>query len=206
MSWIKPFTLLALLASACSGGTPGDTLIAPGSGVDSGAAGPATLADAAMTAADGAEGGASDPDAESGPPPVVDVDQCPDAGTPAAWSDLYNCYFGPSGIAKCGSASGCHDIANDDGAQGSGFVCGHSSLECWQGMNMSVLPNGVPIVFGPDGGIPLADPTTATLWLALRKTSGEGLDNMPLLPATATFSSYDVARIATWIGRGAPND
>jgi hypothetical protein len=194
MYWNKPGALIALFFFGCGGGDgalplPSEDLTRTqsGSGASSG------------TIADVDAGSSPDPDAG-----VPEIDQCPDASPEGHWPDLYNCYFGPTGIANCGSAAGCHDVANDDGTAGSGFLCGHSADDCWMGMNTSLLAGMLPIAEGPDGGF--ADPTTSTLWSALRKTSGQGQDNMPVAPATVVFSSPDMARIAAWIQRGAPND
>jgi hypothetical protein len=50
------------------------------------------------------------------------------------WSDLYTCYFGPTGKANCSAQAGCHVTANSVAATISGFVCGASKQDCWFGM------------------------------------------------------------------------
>jgi hypothetical protein len=50
------------------------------------------------------------------------------------WTDLYTCYFGPTGKANCSAQSACHVNANSLAAGISGFVCGNSKDDCWFGM------------------------------------------------------------------------
>src|SRR3974390_2430278 len=52
----------------------------------------------------------------------------------STFTALYNDYFGPMGKANCTSLSTCHNSASAQGAGTSGFVCGTSKDECWQGM------------------------------------------------------------------------
>jgi hypothetical protein len=50
------------------------------------------------------------------------------------WTDLYTCYFGPTGKANCSSQAGCHVTLNTSAAVISGFVCGATKEDCWFGM------------------------------------------------------------------------
>jgi hypothetical protein len=47
-------------------------------------------------------------------------------------------------------------------------------------------------------------PEQTSLYIVLRKSDGTGI--MPKRPETVVFSPDDMARIATWLRRGAPND
>jgi hypothetical protein len=134
---------------------------------------------------------------------AAETDQCPDAATEGHWSDLFRCYFGTTSIANCGQSDACHQTSAGTGTESSGFVCGQTADSCWQGMTSSSETFFSPIV-PTDGGPP--DVTTVTLWSVLRKTSGQGLNDMPYAPTTVVFTSPDMARIASWIERGAPND
>jgi hypothetical protein len=118
------------------------------------------------------------------------------------WTDLYTCYFGPTAPASCASQSGCHSAADQAGALGSGYVCGTTQQTCWQGMTMSSLSGLAPIAM-PFGG---TDPTSATLFSALRKADGTGIDNMPLSPLSYIFQGGDMNRISAWIAGGALNN
>jgi hypothetical protein len=133
----------------------------------------------------------------------TEADQCPGASPQGQWSDLYRCYFGATGIANCGQSDSCHQTSAGVGTESSGFVCGQTADSCWQGMTSSSASDMSPIV--PTDGGP-SDVTTVTLWSALRKTSGQGLSDMPNAPTTVVFTATDMARIAAWIQRGAPND
>ena len=50
------------------------------------------------------------------------------------WTDLYACYFGPTGKANCSAQSGCHVSPDGTVASISGFVCGTTKESCWFGM------------------------------------------------------------------------
>jgi hypothetical protein len=50
------------------------------------------------------------------------------------WTDLYTCYFGPTGKANCSAQAGCHVSMNSVAATLSGFVCGATKEDCWFGM------------------------------------------------------------------------
>jgi hypothetical protein len=50
------------------------------------------------------------------------------------WTDLYTCYFGPTGKANCSAQAGCHVTPNTVAASIGGFVCGATKDDCWFGM------------------------------------------------------------------------
>lgn len=54
------------------------------------------------------------------------------------WTDLYTCYFGPTGKANCSAQSACHVSPNSSAAAISGFVCGSTKESCWFGMTHSI--------------------------------------------------------------------
>ena len=129
---------------------------------------------------------------------------------PSTWTALYADYFGPTGLANCSSLSTCHGSAMATGAGTSGFVCGTSKDECWQGMtvgtNCVAAVPPCPIVQGK-----VAE--TTGLYNNLHKVdaTGKQTGTMPLNGATLTakgyvFSPSDVARISAWIAQGAPNN
>jgi hypothetical protein len=131
------------------------------------------------------------------------VDPCAGTGgaAPHTWSALYACYFGPTGKASCSAQGICHGSATQTGSQISGFVCGTSSQECWQGMTQGMCSGGAvppcPIVQSGQ------DPTRTGLYMNLRKSDGTG--NMPL-NSGFTFTADDMARISAWIQEGAQNN
>jgi hypothetical protein len=133
------------------------------------------------------------------------------------WTSLYADFFGPTGQASCSlsSQSSCHGTASDTGAQVSGFVCGSTQDQCWQGMTMGLAADAGGGLFSPilppDGG----DPSHSQLWASIHKsTSTGGLENMPCgdptvclsASATYTFTDSDLACISTWAQQGAPNN
>jgi hypothetical protein len=133
-----------------------------------------------------------------GPP-----DPCADGGTSSSWTDLYTCFFGPTGKASCSAQGTCHGDPSQTGALSSGFVCGTSKDACWQGMtqgtcNASTIPP-CPIV--PAGGT--ASFKSTGLYNNLAKVGGGG--NMPQ-NGSYLFTQADLARIAQWITDGAKND
>lgn len=71
---------------------------------------------------------------------ALTTDPCasPEALTPT-WHDLYQCYFGPSGKASCTAQGFCHGSPTEQGGGYSQFICGSSSLECWQGMTIGEI-------------------------------------------------------------------
>lgn len=111
------------------------------------------------------------------------------------WQDLYACYFGPVGVASCGSMAQCHGTPDDTGSLSSGgFVCSPTDQTgCWQSMTSVLVPAGSA-----------ASPTMTQLYFALRKTDGTG--SMPLIPLSLVFQTGDMARIEAWIEAGAPNN
>ncbi|MGP6156622.1 MAG: hypothetical protein ACLPYS_03695 [Vulcanimicrobiaceae bacterium] len=114
------------------------------------------------------------------------------------WQDLYACYFGPSGVASCGSqGTACHGSADALGAETAPhFLCGTTSDTCWQGM--------INAMAVPDGGS--TQPTGTLLYSVLRKTSGDSvLSTMPL-GSTYAFPEAAVAQITAWIEQGAQNN
>src|SRR5579872_3303391 len=93
------------------------------------------------------------------------------------WTDLYTCYFGPTGKASCSGKSGCHGITNSSAAAISGFVCGASKDDCWFGMTHPIyVLLGVEPLTPCDAGAAAAD------------------GSCPMLPADA---SPDAAPICT---------
>ncbi len=62
------------------------------------------------------------------------ADHCagPDLGH--TWTDLYTCYFGPSGKTSCVGQGFCHGSSNGTGAFPVGWTCGTTRESCWQGM------------------------------------------------------------------------
>lgn len=149
-----------------------------------------------------------------------------DAGCDAAtWTCLYEDYFGPSGQASCTAQSSCHGTSGQAGAQVSGFVCGPSKEECWQGMTQGVAldAGGIfcPIVCtgtcSQTGSACPTDPTQQELYQDIHKAQGGSgqLNNMPCggnlttcpaSGATYTFTSDDLSRISTWIQQGAQDN
>jgi hypothetical protein len=142
------------------------------------------------------------------------------AGTPT-WTYLYDTYFGQTtsedggtsyGLAACGLAISCHQLATDPGATTvppkSGFVCGTTSDECYQG-----LLNATPPLVTPGDAGTAADPMMAPLYQALWNGStpgnclGAGVckNNMPFT-LVYHFTPANLALIALWIQNGAANN
>jgi len=139
-------------------------------------------------------------------------------GTPT-WTYLYDTYFGqtPSedggssyGLAACGLATSCHQLATDPGATTkppvSGFVCGTTKDECYEGL-LNATP---PLVSPSDAGTP--NPTMAPLYQALWNGSTPGncaegtcKNNMPYT-LVYQFTPANLALIALWIQNGAANN
>ena len=117
------------------------------------------------------------------------------------WSDLYACYFGPSGKAGCTAQSACHGSFPQQSTQFSGFVCGTSKDAVWYGMthpiyvfnnSLATCDAGAAALDGscPDGGDDAGatfcgcykpaivntggtpDPTTTYLWPSLQTACG----------------------------------
>ena len=77
-------------------------------------------------------------------------------GGGSRWQDLYTSYFGLAGQASCSQLKGsCHRATADLGVATSGFVCGTTSDECWQGMTQG--QGGHP----GQGGRPQGGPQSA---------------------------------------------
>jgi hypothetical protein len=140
---------------------------------------------------------------------ILVVDPCPpDAGH--TWTDLYGCYFGPSGKASCAAINECHGSVSDPGAAFN-FVCGHTKEACYQG----VINFGA----GDAGPMPVPD---AKLWSSFLRTPGQASGFMPCnvlalagnIPTCSidtagnsyTFSSDDMKRINAWIAEGAQDN
>jgi len=72
----------------------------------------------------------------------VTADRCADPDLGHTWTDLYDCYFGPSGKTSCVAQGFCHGGPNQLGALYPGaWVCGTSRESCWQGTRQA--PAGV---------------------------------------------------------------
>jgi hypothetical protein len=96
----------------------------------------------------------------------------------------------------------CHQAAQDSGATimpVSGFVCGTTAQDCYQGLLKSTPPLVAPSY--------TANPTMAPLYQSLYVGGNEGLlsNNMPLTGVYA-FTPSDLALIAQWIRNGSPNN
>ena len=207
MSWLDRVVVIALVCAACNSGDDPEPP-APVSSVpparspepaDAGEGAQDAVTDSGDTSAEASADAAAPADAAP-----TETDQCPDAAAVGQWSDLYRCYFGTTGIANCGQSDGCHQTSAGSGSESSGFVCGQTADSCWQGMTSSSIPSRFDAIVPTDGGP--SDVTRVILWSVLRKTSGQGLSEMPYTPTTVVFTSPDMARIAAWIQRGAPKD
>jgi hypothetical protein len=119
--------------------------------------------------------------------PTVD---CKQTGTACStWTYLYACYFGTSA---------------------SGFVCGSTKNDCWQGMTLGENPNlptlvhtnkapsqylyGVLYQDGTDGGVSSNNMPTSSAVL---------LSAPPVMPG---FTKAEMACIKGWVAAGAQND
>ena len=204
MPWLHRLAAIAFLCAACNSG---DELAPPlpvSSVPPARSPEPADAGDGAQDVLVDTHAEASSDASSPGDAAPTETDQCPDAAAAGPWSDLYRCYFGATGIANCGQSDGCHQTSAGMGSESSGFVCGQTVDSCWQGMTSSSMPSVFDAIVPSDGGP--SDVTSVTLWSVLRKTSGQGLNDMPYAPTTVVFTSPDMARIAAWIQRGAPND
>jgi hypothetical protein len=91
------------------------------------------------------------------------------------WTNLYECYFGPSGKASCGGQGFCHVTPNVPNAATMGdltgsiwWVCGATRESCWQGLwngQMVCQPQTIPLdagcEAGPDGAASDSGPNDA---------------------------------------------
>jgi hypothetical protein len=130
-----------------------------------------------------------------------------DAGTggeaSATWTSLYADFFG--GLAACSANGSCHGAPGDFGSGYSGFVCGLTKDECYQGLTGDPSPI-LPLEAG--------DIKNTVFWLSLHKQSGGGSNNMPCgLPdscpanmSTYAFTDGDLQRITTWYQQGGLNN
>jgi hypothetical protein len=143
----------------------------------------------------------------------------PDAGS--TWTDLYSCYFGPSGVASCAALGECHASAASQGAV-DGFICGPTKETCFTGFTTwDVVDAGAD---AGDADITSAPAVVASRVVAnLRSVVSPGA-LMPCNPveetitgqtyvqcnSTAgsayTFTQADVARIQAWITEGAQDN
>jgi len=146
------------------------------------------------------------------------VDPCDATDGGHRWSDLYTCFFGPTGRASCTAQGFCHGAMEQTGATVSNYVCGANKFDCWQGIQAIAIPID-------------NSPTHSVLYAALRKsadtTKSSAANNMPCNPLTLqlpdggtragcqpypntgrayTFSQDDLSRITAWIGEGARED
>ncbi len=92
---------------------------------------------------------------------------CQDGG--AAWTDLYDCYFGPAAASTCaGNGAGyCHASLSEQGGSVSNFQCPPDPAACYAGITaaMSIVPAGGA-----------SDPTTTKLYQVLRMADGTCAD------------------------------
>jgi hypothetical protein len=65
---------------------------------------------------------------------LLSPDPCDLTNGGHTWSDLYTCYFGPTGKANCSAQAQCHASLAGTGAITSGFVCGTTKEGCWFSM------------------------------------------------------------------------
>jgi hypothetical protein len=102
---------------------------------------------------------------QGGQPLLEDPCAATDGGH--TWSDLYTCYFGPSGKASCSALSACHGNFPQgsggtlNGAVTSGYVCGSTKQECWYGMTHA-YDAGEADDGGPDAVADAGDGATMT--------------------------------------------
>jgi hypothetical protein len=109
------------------------------------------------------------------------------------WSDLYACYFGPSGTDSCaGTGNSCH--GNPAAMGGSFWNCGMTSDSCYQGMT------GYPALMIMSSQ---SSPTMAHLYNVVCSVTGQGYMPLGCSVPSETLESGDLARIAAWIGAGA---
>jgi hypothetical protein len=141
------------------------------------------------------------------------VDPCPaDAGN--TWTDLYQCYFGPSGRASCAGMSDCHtSSSNTIGAGGFFFVCGPTKDTCWDGFTSFLVDgdagpmrtvgagNTLQYLRAPGSKVPIM-PCNVT-------GQGNGVPTCNLLGLAGnayTFTQDDLNRINAWIMNGAQDN
>jgi hypothetical protein len=118
-----------------------------------------------------------------------------------SFTDLYACYFGPTGVVSCESQSTCHGAADEQGARSSKYVCAPTQGDCYQGM----LAGGL---IAPGS---MADPTMSLLYFVLCKfdpsSPSQFTGQMPKnCPPATWLKPGDLASIGAWIKEGAPNN
>jgi hypothetical protein len=102
------------------------------------------------------------------------VDPCSSPSLGHTWTDLYTCYFGPSGKASCTAQGICHGAAGQTGALTSGYICGTTKDSCWSGMTQG-LPGcdaGTAADAAPDA--PAADTGSAESGASDGGSAGSG--------------------------------
>jgi hypothetical protein len=140
-------------------------------------------------------------------------------GAAATWTNLYTCYWGPTGAASCTAQTSCHGGSQELGSTTTGFVCADKD-SCWSSMTQMGTGGLPPILClstaGCTSGVTSYEDTQ--LWGGLHQAgSPPTLDNMPCgnplavpscTPAEAkyTFSTYDLDQISTWIQGGAQDN
>lgn len=114
-----------------------------------------------------------------------------DSGSGITWTDLYRDFFGASAPASCKGNGTCHGSVSEGG--GSIWVCGDTQASCYTGITATAAAL-----------INTKDPASSTLLgVALRSSQG---GNMPLSPASYTFSDASIKRISDWMAAGAQNN
>lgn len=111
------------------------------------------------------------------------------------WTDLYQCYFGPTGPDSCAGQSG--QAASCHGTGGAGamaaWVCGETMDSCYMGMkNYMVL----------DPTQNTSDPTMSGLYNVLCQVNGMGAMPLGCTPSSVQLYPDDMARVAAWIKSG----
>ena len=142
--------------------------------------------------------GDASPDLNGGDPLFTDACAKGGANSGSTWTDLYACYFGPTGKASCGGQDQCH-VASTTTAARVYFVCGPDKDACWQGLMQGVAK------IKADAGI---DPTQGEFYQSLHVegTTPEPLSNNMPYNSSFGFTSDDLARIAAWLQQGAPDN
>jgi hypothetical protein len=141
------------------------------------------------------------------------IDSCPpDAGH--TWSDLYQCYFGPSGRAACAGMSDCHTSASKVvGSGGLFFVCGLTKDTCWQGFTSTLVAGdaGPMPVKGAGNTLQYLRAPGSMIPIMPCNVTGQK-DGVPTCNLTGaagnayTFSKDDLDRINAWIADGAQDN
>lgn len=109
-----------------------------------------SLLASALACATAAGAGACDATGQTRGGELLEPDPCASPSLEPTWTNLYKCYFGPTGRASCTAQGSCHGASTQTGARGSvppppvigdpnwgaavGYICGTSSAQCWAGM------------------------------------------------------------------------